>query len=175
MEKEVLENLLKQNLSYGEISNQLNLGKTTIRYWAKKYNLESSYGKRTDNENCSICNEKLTGNQTKFCSISCKQKSINSKHSNYKAQQTRGWKRKKELIEFGGGKCENCGYCKNYAALEFHHRNPGEKNFQIDIRKCSNTKYEELQKEAAKCMILCANCHREHHHPQLEVKNLKGR
>jgi hypothetical protein len=28
-----------------------------------------------------------------------------------------------------GGKCEHCGYKANLAALEFHHRNPEEKDF----------------------------------------------
>lgn len=28
-----------------------------------------------------------------------------------------------------GGKCQECGYNKNIAALEFHHINPDEKEF----------------------------------------------
>lgn len=28
-----------------------------------------------------------------------------------------------------GGKCEHCGYNKNLAVLEFHHKNPEEKEF----------------------------------------------
>ena len=28
-----------------------------------------------------------------------------------------------------GGKCERCGYNANLSALEFHHKNPEEKEF----------------------------------------------
>ena len=37
-----------------------------------------------------------------------------------------------------GGKCEHCGYNANLSALEFHHKNPEEKEFQVDIRAFSN-------------------------------------
>ena len=66
------------------------------------------------------------------------------------------------LIKSRGGKCEICGYNKCFAALEFHHIDPSQKDFQI-----SNTgsvpSFERLKKEADKCRLLCANCHREEH------------
>lgn len=43
-----------------------------------------------------------------------------------------------------GGKCECCKYSKNLAALEFHHINPSEKEFQLDLRHFSNTSIETL-------------------------------
>ena len=43
-----------------------------------------------------------------------------------------------------GGKCEHCGYNANLSALEFHHKNPEEKEFQIDIRAFSNHSLEKL-------------------------------
>lgn len=61
--------------------------------------------------------------------------------------ELRGLKRKLELIESRGGKCEVCGYDKNIAALEFHHINPDEKEFQLDMRHLSNTSLERLQNE----------------------------
>jgi 5-methylcytosine-specific restriction endonuclease McrA len=50
-----------------------------------------------------------------------------------------------------GDKCAFCGYNRNIAALEFHHLEPKEK-YAINT-------YEE----ANKCILLCANCHREYH------------
>ena len=66
-----------------------------------------------------------------------------------------------------GGCCSKCGYNKNLAALEFHHIDPESKEFQIDIRRLSNTSMDKLQEEIHKCILLCANCHREEHNPNL--------
>lgn len=83
----------------------------------------------------------------------------------YAKQHKKGKIRKVKLMQFLGGKCNRCGYNKNYAALQFHHINPKEKEFNIDIRKCSNYNWDRLLDEAKKCELLCANCHFEHHNP----------
>jgi hypothetical protein len=92
--------------------------------------------------------------------------------NSYENQKLRGLKRKYEIILTRGGKCELCGYDKNITALEFHHKNPDEKEFQIDVRHFSNSSLETLQKELDKCILLCANCHREIHHPDLTLDNI---
>lgn len=92
--------------------------------------------------------------------------------NNYENQKLRGLKRKYEAVLQKGGKCERCGYDKNLSALEFHHRNPEEKEFQIDIRRFSNTNLETLKKELDKCELLCSNCHHEHHNPNLSLDNV---
>ena len=45
------------------------------------------------------------------------------------------WRRRKkiELVEYKGGKCERCGYNKTIQALQFHHLDPKEKDFAIEI------------------------------------------
>lgn len=66
-----------------------------------------------------------------------------------------------EIVLYKGGKCEICGYDKCEAALEFHHLNPDEKEFQLSSgNTCS---LEKMKKEADKCILVCANCHREIH------------
>ena len=42
-----------------------------------------------------------------------------------------------------------------------------EKSFGIDLRKCSCAKWESLVEEVKKCVLICANCHRERHNPDL--------
>lgn len=64
------------------------------------------------------------------------------------------------LIEELGGKCERCGYDRCTNALHFHHRDPNEKEFSIS--KVS-TSLERARLEAAKCILVCANCHAEIH------------
>jgi len=89
---------------------------------------------------------------TKFCSNKCKRK--------YYTQKNR-WKTKLKAIEYKGGKCEVCGYNKCHDALEFHHLDPDEKDFGIG---CGNTySWERTKSELDKCIMLCANCHREEH------------
>jgi predicted nucleic acid-binding Zn ribbon protein len=71
-------------------------------------------------------------------------------------------KLKKDLVEYKGGKCEKCGYNKCVAAMDFHHKDPKEKDFGLSGN--GNTQsWEKLKKEADKCLLLCANCHRELH------------
>ena len=72
---------------------------------------------------------------------------------------------KEELIAYKGGKCEICGYDKCIAALDFHHINPEEKDFAISNSNIYKN-IEALKQEVDKCMLVCANCHRELHYQQ---------
>lgn len=121
---------------------------------------------------CLTCNQVLVGKQIKYCSYKCKVKNGNRNHQLYGLQQKRGKDRKIKLIQLLGGKCNRCGYNKNYAALQFHHINPKEKSFNLDLRKCSNSSWNNLLEEAKKCELLCANCHFEHHNPNYYDKEI---
>ena len=80
----------------------------------------------------------------------------------------RRWvERKIEAIRLFGGKCCECGYCKNYAALEFHHLDPKEKDFVWAILR--RMEWPRIIEELKKCILLCANCHRETHWPSASV------
>jgi hypothetical protein len=114
---------------------------------------------------CLKCQKELIGKQTKYCSRKCQNDIKNPNLQSYKCQQVRALERKKELINTMGGSCSKCGYHKSIAALEFHHLNPTEKEFNLDARSLSNRKWERVIAEAKKCILLCANCHRELHHP----------
>lgn len=119
--------------------------------------------------NCTICGSELTGKQTKFCSLKCKNVDSNKKHQNYVAQQARARERKLQAIELKGGSCSSCGYCTNLAALVFHHEEG--KDFPLDSRKFSNCSWERLLRELEKCTLLCHNCHMELHYPYLALTN----
>ena len=71
-------------------------------------------------------------------------------------------KNKQILIEEHGGGCSICGYNKNPAALEFHHPDPTIKDPKIIG---TSTSLDKQRLEASKCVLLCANCHREAHNP----------
>ncbi len=78
---------------------------------------------------------------------------------------------KMKAIAYKGGKCEKCGYSKCPAALDFHHRDPLEKEFSMASKVRKGWK-KELIEELDKCALLCANCHREAHWEEKEFFNL---
>lgn len=74
-------------------------------------------------------------------------------------------KLKESCINYKGGKCIKCGYNKCIAALEFHHLDPTQKDFEITNSVTSWNKHKnKLILELDKCILVCANCHREIHY-----------
>lgn len=65
-------------------------------------------------------------------------------------------------VEYKGGKCEECNYDRCIDALEFHHTDPAEKDFSIS-QKGYTRSWTRVTEELDKCVMLCANCHREVH------------
>jgi hypothetical protein len=86
----------------------------------------------------------------------------------YKKKMDRRKYLKRIGLKLLGGKCIVCGYEKCEAALEFHH-NRGQKEETI-TNLLKNSSKEKLLKELNKCILLCANCHREVHHQGLVAK-----
>ena len=125
-------------------------------------------------ENCVCCGKPLTGRQRKYCSKECKDKSERLKNPSYKRQRRRGIDRKLKLVELKGGCCENCGYSKNLSALTFHHIDPRDKSFNIEMKNIANHEWQTVLEEVDKCQLLCHNCHHEMHHPDLDVKIIKS-
>lgn len=58
-----------------------------------------------------------------------------------------------------------CARCpeSHVACLDFHHRNPEEKEFDVAKGVNNGCSIERLTHEIAKCDVLCANCHRKEH------------
>lgn len=98
----------------------------------------------------------------------------NYHHQSYLAQQRRGRATKMQLIEMMGGRCSNCGYATNHAALEFHHVDPTRKEFPLDLRSLSNRAWPQIESEARKCLLLCSNCHAESHNPDCVLQACEG-
>ena len=65
-------------------------------------------------------------------------------------------------IQYKGGRCQICGYDRCMEALEFHHLDPTKKDFGISNKGYTRS-WEKVREEADKCILLCANCHREVH------------
>lgn len=59
--------------------------------------------------------------------------------------------------------CSVCTYSKCIAALDFHHIFPEDKITNVSRMRCTEVAKDKLIAELNKCIILCANCHREYH------------
>ena len=59
------------------------------------------------------------------------------------------------------GKCADCGFA-DYRAMDFHHLH--DKRTEIATAVSRSWSLDGLLKEIAKCVMLCANCHRIRHH-----------
>jgi len=68
--------------------------------------------------------------------------------------------------------CVVCRYDRCTKAIEFHHLNPKEKEFNISKMSCTRINKDNLILELKKCIPLCANCHREFHNGLLNLDNL---
>jgi len=82
------------------------------------------------------------------------------------AMRKRWIKIKNQCVDYKGSECEVCGYNKCIAALDFHHRDPTKKDFQLSNTRWNFSKkdWEKIKKEMDKCILVCSNCHREIHY-----------
>ena len=64
------------------------------------------------------------------------------------------------LVAEAGGCCRLCGYDRCTAALKFHHVDPGAKAFGLAHMGVARS-LDKARAEAAKCVLLCSNCHAE--------------
>lgn len=65
---------------------------------------------------------------------------------------------KRQLVKEAGGACVICGFSSHPRALEFHHVDPATKKFHLSHQGLTRG-IREMRAEAAKCVLLCANCH----------------
>lgn len=59
-----------------------------------------------------------------------------------------------------GGECALCGYNRCIGALDFHHRDRSQKSFGLADKGYTKS-IAKMRAEAAKCLLLCKNCHAE--------------
>ena len=91
----------------------------------------------------------------------------------------RARKRKQQLLEWiqtfkTALKCLRCP--ENHpACLDFHHRNPNEKDISISNAVANGWSKLRILKEIDKCDVLCANCHRKHHFNALSFNGQDSR
>lgn len=112
---------------------------------------------------CKICEKVFeTKSSTRIYCYECSGNSIRSDNETRKHQKTILRRNMKlQAIKMLGGKCSICGYNKCVDALEFHHKNPKEKEFKLGSGNTMS--WEEYKNELKKCILVCSNCHKEIH------------
>ena len=82
-------------------------------------------------------------------------------HSAYMKEQ---YRKKKELVQDikSERKCAKCGEGRGYC-LDFHHLDPNKKDNTVARLTSNNYRLDKVYEEIEKCIVLCANCHREFH------------
>jgi hypothetical protein len=97
-----------------------------------------------------------------------------NRESRYVEKTQRIHKLKAELILNAGGKCSCCGFdfdgeCT--AVFDFHHIDPSTKKFNLNNSALNKYSKARIKEEAAKCELLCANCHRIYHWHTFNMAN----
>lgn len=177
--------MVKNGFTFKEIKKELGCSLSTISYHCKKNNIESLHidkklneyvineiKKLYDETKSSLKVSRILGisktTVLKYIDIIQRVKLTDTELMKNRSNQVVYWRQraKIKLVEYKGGECERCGYKKCIDALDFHHRDPNEKDFTIGGKSWS---FDRLKNEADKCILVCANCHREIHY---EIKTV---
>jgi len=83
----------------------------------------------------------------------------------YKKTKDKLEKKYKDWIEFQKIK-SGCVKCRisDIRVLDFHHKNDKNKKFCVTDFKHQGAGFDRIKEKAAKCEVICANCHRILHH-----------
>jgi hypothetical protein len=85
---------------------------------------------------------------------------LDKKENHRKANKKWYQKQKAILHRLKINGCAICGYNKYDACLDFHHVNPEDKKFTINLSYMGK---KDLVDELNKCILFCVRCHREIH------------
>jgi hypothetical protein len=79
------------------------------------------------------------------------------------AEKARATRRanKWQFIEKMGGECQDCHNTFPMCVYDFHHLDPNEKDIEPGF--LFHRRLDVIEQELAKCILLCANCHRIRH------------
>jgi transposase len=167
LSREELERLAGSGASIAEIAEAVGRSNATVRHWLREYGLKTRRGTMRQVR----ADQRARFAQPTRMMLDCPHHGATEfqvrAEGGYRclkcrsdAVSRRRRKVKQTLVEEAGGACQLCGYARCIAALEFHHREPQEKSFALSHRGVARS-LARARAEAAKCVLLCANCHAE--------------
>jgi transposase len=162
--REVLAELACEGLSVRGMAARLGCSAATVRHWLRKHDVEThrtSQLRSTRDGRASGADATL-----RVCAVHGATTFVLDTDGYYRCPKCRAdsvirrrARIRAEVIAEAGGCCAICGYSRNPAALQFHHLDPATKEFTL--RNGDTRSLERMRAEAAKCVLLCANCHAE--------------
>jgi transposase-like protein len=162
--RDVLERLVQEGLSMRKIANRVGMSQSTVRHWLRQYALRTRHqtgtrpsgDRSTDPARRTLecprhgTTEFWLEKRGHYRCLRCRSEAVSKRRRRLKAI----------LVEDSGGRCEVCGYDRCTAALHFHHRDGSTKAFGLADRGYTRS-LDTVRREAAKCVLLCSNCHAE--------------
>lgn len=169
--KKVLAPLVNEGLTVGQIAELVDRSPRTVHYWLTKHGLRTNgrRGRRPAVPREVVRRALQAGSRT--VSGACRKHGqtvfviessgrVRCRQCRMDRVADRRRKVKRILIKEAGGRCSRCGYDRFVGALHFHHLDPARKEFAVS-GKGATFGIDVLRQEAAKCIVLCANCHAE--------------
>ncbi len=161
IKREDLEELVAEGLTLQEMADRLDRSISSVHYWLVRDDLKTARAaarKAAMDAPAEVERECARHGLGTFVREStgfyrCKR---------CRAENVAEWRRrtKRRLVTEAGGRCAVCGYDRHLGALHFHHVDPSTKTFALSRRGVTRS-IETLRHEAAKCVLLCSNCHAE--------------
>jgi transposase len=160
IDRERLLTLVESGLSIRQIAVRCDVSATTVRHWLQRHGLKTQparYARRDGPRPHELLRECSRHGWGTFVRIGA-EGHYRCGRCNTEAVSARRRRVKEILVEEAGGCCAICGFDAYAGALQFHHRDPGAKAFEVS-RQGITRSLSRLREEAKKCVLLCANCH----------------
>jgi Helix-turn-helix domain len=158
LDREALTALVVTGASHRTMAETLGVSQSTVRHWLKRYGLSTARRREVVDGNVTTrrCSSHGMVEFVRYGPTDA----FRCRRCRYDAVSRRRRLVKATLMEEFGGACQICGYDRFAGALQFHHRDPSTKAFGIALEGSARS-LERAREEAAKCVLLCANCHAE--------------
>ena len=160
--RDELAELVARDLTVRQIAEQLGQSATNVRYWLNRHGLKTTTRARRERRVAAAAAREVAR-----CAVHGETPHVlradgSPRCTRCSAEGVTRWRRraKQILVDEAGGRCVCCGYDRCVAALEFHHLDPAEKRFGL-ANGGRVRSIEALRAEAAKCVLVCSNCHAE--------------
>lgn len=159
--------LVDEGLSVRQLADRLQRSTATVRHWLATYELTTRRARQlaearsasahvAEGTTFAVCPKHglsrfgvRPDKGSRRC-LACRSEHVIARRRRVKAT----------LVAEAGGRCVVCGYDRWIGALEFHHVDASKKSFALS-REGVTRSIAKARAEAAKCVLLCANCHAE--------------
>jgi transposase-like protein len=163
VQPELLREMANEGMTIRQIAKEMGVGQSTVRYWFGRLGVETGR-MATIRESDAARKAGLRKTYLKCARhgrtifLARPEGGFRCAKCNVRAVSERRRAVKRALVREAGGECVLCGFAEHPAALQFHHLDPAEKEFQLGHQGLTRS-MGQMRAEAEKCVLLCANCH----------------